>query len=333
VPGGSSGGSAAAVAAGLVPFSLGTDTGGSVRQPAAFCGAYGLKPTYGAISRFGLVAYASSLETVGVISKKVDIIRLVFSLLKGIDDNDHSSADYPPPIATGKKGKITIAIPTECAEHGLAPEVKKTLEQTKDMLVSLGYEIVSCSLPTLEFVVPSYYTIATAEASANLARFDGVRYGRRSPLSDNPEKLTILSRNEGLGDEVKLRILLGTFVLRSGYQDQYYLKAQRIRTAIRNDLSAAFGGAQAILMPVFPTLPFGFGDAGMSQLEQKKADIFTCTANLAGVPAISFPAGFESGLPVGMQLIAPPFAEELLFDIVEKFERVFPAPDAPVRLA
>jgi aspartyl-tRNA(Asn)/glutamyl-tRNA(Gln) amidotransferase subunit A len=327
VPGGSSGGSAAAVAAGFVPFALGSDTGGSVRQPASFCGVYGLKPTYGSVSRYGLVAYASSLEVIGAIAPKVDILRLVFETMKGVDPMDHSTVEHVPPALP--KGPVTIALPRECVEHGLSPEVKKTLDNTKKTLEKLGCRIVECTLPTLEYVVPAYYTIATAEASANLARFDGVRYGTRARGAENPEELVVRSRSGGFGNEVKLRILLGTFVLRSGYQDQYYLRAQKIRTAIRDDLARVYESAHLVLMPVFPTPPFGFGASGLSPFEQKKADIFTCTANLAGLPALSFPAGTEGGLPIGMQLMAPPFAEELLFSVTERFESECPGPSVP----
>jgi aspartyl-tRNA(Asn)/glutamyl-tRNA(Gln) amidotransferase subunit A len=327
VPGGSSGGTAAAVAAGFVPFGLGTDTGGSIRQPAVFCGVYGLKPTYGAVSRYGLVAYASSLEVIGVISRKVSVLDLVFSLMKGTDPMDHSTVEQVPPEKP--RGTIKIAVPRECEVHGLSAEVKKTLAQTKKIFAKLGYEIVDCSIPTLEYVVPAYYTIATAEASANLARYTGIRYGTRAIGMENPEELVTRSRNEGFGDEVKLRILLGTFVLRSGFQDQYYTKAQKIRTAIRNDLARVYKDASLVLMPVFPTPAFKFGDGGLDSFEQKKADIFTCTANLAGFPALSFPAGVESGLPIGMQLMAEPFREDILFDAAKRFEEVFPAPEIP----
>ncbi len=330
VPGGSSGGTAAAVAAGFVPFGLGTDTGGSVRQPAAFCGVYGLKPTYGAVSRYGLVAYASSLEVIGVMSRSVSTIETVFSIMKGIDPMDHTTLEGAQPKKPS--GTIRIAVPRECEEHGLSAEVGKTLAETKRTLAKLGYEIVDCSIPSLEYVVPAYYTIATAEASANLARYTGIRYGTRAIGAENPDDLVTRSRNEGFGDEVKLRILLGTFVLRSGFQDQYYTKAQKVRTAIRNDMAKIYEHANLVLMPVFPTPAFAFGDSGLDSFEQKKADIFTCTANLAGLPALSFPAGIEAGLPIGMQLMAEPFAEKLLFDVIARFEKEFPAPEIPVKI-
>jgi aspartyl-tRNA(Asn)/glutamyl-tRNA(Gln) amidotransferase subunit A len=327
VPGGSSGGSAAAVAAGLAGFGLGSDTGGSVRQPASFCGIYGLKPTWGAVSRFGLVAYASSLEVIGVMAKTVDMTEQVFSLMRGQDPRDHSSLPWQPP--TVKDGTLKIGVPRECSDVPMHPDVKKTLDSTRRVLTGLGHAVVDVSFPTLDHVVSSYYVIATAEASANLARFDGVRYGRRAARADNPEAMMTASRTEGLGNEVKLRILLGTYVLRSGFQDEYYLRAQKIRTAIRNDFQKAFGGVDLVLMPVYPVPPFERGSAESDPFSQKLADIFTCAANLAGLPALSFPAGLESGLPIGMQFLAPAFSEGLLFDACRQLEKAFPSPDAP----
>jgi aspartyl-tRNA(Asn)/glutamyl-tRNA(Gln) amidotransferase subunit A len=327
VPGGSSGGSAAAVAAGMVPFALGSDTGGSVRQPASFCGVYGLKPTYGSVSRYGLVAYASSLEVIGVAAKTVAMTETVFAAMRGQDPRDHSSLPYAP--CPARPGALRIGIPRQCAEVQMHPEVRKTLERTQGELSRLGHGVQEVSLPMLEHVVSCYYIIATAEASANLARFDGVRYGHRAARADNPEQMMLLSRNEGFGDEVKLRILLGTYVLRSGFQDQYYIKAQKVRTAIRNDFSAVFGEVDLVLMPVYPVPAFERGSADADPFSQKLADVFTCTANLAGLPALSFPAAVESGLPIGMQFIAPAFGEPVLFEACKAFERVFPSPDPP----
>jgi aspartyl-tRNA(Asn)/glutamyl-tRNA(Gln) amidotransferase subunit A len=320
VPGGSSGGSAAAVAAGIVPFALGTDTGGSVRQPASFCGLYGLKPTYGAVSRYGLVAYASSLETVGIVSKTVATLEQVFATARGRDPRDHSSLAWAP--VPEKKGRLRIGVPRECVRINLHSDVKRTFE-------GLGHSVEEVPFPSLDYVVSSYYVIATAEASANLARFDGVRYGSRAAGAENPEALMTATRNEGFGDEVKLRILLGTYVLRSGFQDEYYLRAQRIRTAIRNDFERAFGEVDLILMPVYPVPPFARGSAEADPFTQKLADIFTCSANLAGLPALSFPAAVEGGLPIGMQFLAPAFAEERLFAACRELEAVFPSPDPP----
>jgi aspartyl-tRNA(Asn)/glutamyl-tRNA(Gln) amidotransferase subunit A len=327
VPGGSSGGTAAAVAGGIVPFGLGSDTGGSVRQPASFCGVYGLKPTWGAVSRFGLVAYASSLEVIGVIAKTVDMADRAFAAMRGEDPRDHSSIPWSPaPVRTGTH---RIGVPRECADVPMHMDVAKAFERTRVQLEKLGHEVKPVSLPTLDHVVSAYYVIATAEASANLARFDGVRYGERATGTDNPEELMTASRTQGFGDEVKLRILLGTYVLRSGFQDEYYLRAQRIRTAIRNDFQKVFSDVDLILMPVYPVPPFVRGSAEADPFTQKLADVFTCAANLAGLPAMSFPAGLEAGLPIGMQFLAPPLAEDLLFAACRELEKISPSPDAP----
>jgi len=331
VPGGSSGGSAAAVAAGLVPFALGSDTGGSVRQPAAFCGVYGLKPTYGAVSRFGLVAYASSLEVIGVISRRIDTIRNVFQAMRGQDPRDHSSVAYQQ-AAELKGRRLTVGVPA-LGSISLEEEVRGAWEKTREGLKQLGVVLKAIELPSLEYLVSAYYVIACAEASANLARFDGIRYGSRAVgFTGNPEQLVRLSRSRGLGDEVKLRILLGTYVLRSGFQDQYYLRAQRIRTAIRREFVEAFSGVDLILMPVYPCAPFRCGSEGLDPFAQKLSDIFTCSANMAGLPAVSFPAALENGLPIGMQFLGPPFAEERLLRACERFAEVIPVPDCPLAL-
>lgn len=324
VSGGSSGGSAAAVAAGIVPFALGTDTGGSVRQPAAFCGVYGLKPTYGTVSRFGLTAYASSLEVIGVTSRTVDLAEKVFEIMKGEDANDQTSLEHTP---GPKKPVKTIGLLKGLKE--LSPEVQASYEKTIATFKGLGYAFQEIDLYTLDYVVPAYYTIATAEASANLARFNGIRYGLRPAYSENPEELIRKSRTEGFGDEVKIRIMLGTYVLRSGFQDQYYIRAQKIRTAIQRDFNRAFEHCDLILMPTFPTQAFGRGDKGMTPFQQKLADKFTCSANLAGIPALSFPSSVENGLPVGMQFLAPSFEEGRLFEAAKAYEKQFPAPKAP----
>jgi len=320
VPGGSSGGSAAAVAAGLVPFALGSDTGGSIRQPAAFCGVYGLKPTYGVVSRYGLVAYASSLEGIGVVAESTCIARLVFETMRGLDPLDHSSVEHQPsgespsPLRVGVLGGLS-----ELSDgvEGVYREAIKTLRE-------LGMTVSEIELKTLDYVVPAYYTIATAEASANLARFNGIRYGHRPVHAENPEQLVQSARDEGFGEEVKLRILLGTYVLRSGFQDQYYVRAQRVRTAIRNELAAAFAGVDVLLMPVFPTAAFKRGEEGLTPFQQKLADKFTATANLAGVPGLAFPAGAVDGLPIGLQFLAPAFEEERLFRAAERFAEAVP---------
>ncbi|MDR0399427.1 MAG: aspartyl/glutamyl-tRNA amidotransferase subunit A [Treponema sp.] len=360
VPGGSSGGSAAAVAAGLVPFALGSDTGGSVRQPAAFCGVLGLKPSYGAVSRFGLVAYASSLEGIGVLADSVSRCRDVFALIRGADPLDQTSRDAPagaPPLSNPPKARTIGVLSPEAVARAVAeaagageggaleaaaqaaelePELRRAFEAAKAGFAELGYRLREMELPSLKYGVPAYYTIATAEASANLARFDGVRYGVRPEWAENPDDLIDKAREAGFGPEVKLRILLGTFVLRSGFQDRYYLRAQRIRAAIRRDFEALLGDGEyrdgiappcdAILLPVFPTRAFGRGAASLSPFAQKAADLYTCCANLAGLPALSFPVGVEGGLPVGVQLMGRAFAEGTLLDIVEDWERKHPVP-------
>ncbi len=350
VAGGSSGGSAAAVAAGLVPFALGSDTGGSVRQPAAFCGVPGLKPTYGAVSRFGLVAYASSLETIGVLGDSARRIRSVFAVIRHPDPLDQTTlpcpADAPPlELREGKNPprKIGVLSPEAVARAVAAletdreasraallePEVEKVFRETQERLRARGHTLVDVELPSLKYGVPAYYTIATAEASANLARFDGIRYGARPDYAENPDELIDKARSAGLGAEVKLRILLGTFVLRSGFQDRYYLRAQRIRAGIRRDFDRVLvgpGACDAILMPVYPTRAFGRGEGGLSPFAQKAADLYTCGANLAGLPALAFPAGLEGGLPVGVQVVGRAFAEGPLLDLAEDFETAYPLP-------
>jgi aspartyl-tRNA(Asn)/glutamyl-tRNA(Gln) amidotransferase subunit A len=319
----------------MVPFALGSDTGGSVRQPAAFCGVYGLKPTYGAVSRFGLVAYASSLETIGVIAGTVSRTREVFTCMRGQDPLDHSSLDYRP--AAARQGRISVGIPglapgegREQGPHSLHPDVASSLEKTREALKTLDFTVREIELPSLNLVVSSYYVIAMAEASANLARFDGVRYGRRAPDAETPEELVRFSRSRGLGEEVKLRILLGTYVLRSGFQDRYYLRAQKIRNALRRDFRHAFEKVDLILLPTYPWPAFKKGGQALDPFAQKLADVYTCSANLAGLPAMSFPASLENGLPVGMQFMAPAFAEELLFSSCARFEQYFPAPECPL---
>jgi aspartyl-tRNA(Asn)/glutamyl-tRNA(Gln) amidotransferase subunit A len=355
VAGGSSGGSAAAVAAGIVPFALGTDTGGSVRQPAAFCGVLGLKPTYGAVSRFGLVAYASSLETIGVVSDTTARCRGVFAAIRGKDPMDQTSQDAPvsaPPLEVHKTTPKTIgvlsaetiakavaaapggesALEVAAQAATLEDEVRRGFDLAKSRLAALGHTLVEVEIPSLKYGVPAYYTIATAEASANLARFDSIRYGRRPDWAENPDDLIDKARDAGFGGEVKLRILLGTFVLRSGFQDRYYLRAQRIRAGIRQNFEALLGKPEsagrydAILMPVFPTRAFGRGETALSPFAQKAADLYTCCANLAGLPALAFPVSVEGGLPVGVQLLGRAFAEGTLLDIVETYEQAHPFP-------
>jgi aspartyl-tRNA(Asn)/glutamyl-tRNA(Gln) amidotransferase subunit A len=353
VAGGSSGGSAAAVAAGLVPYALGSDTGGSIRQPASFCGVVGLKPTWGAVSRYGLVAYASSLDTVGVIADSVTRTRAVFNRIKGADPLDQTSRaaprDLPPagnligvlsPDAVARA--IAADFPDEVAKAAVLEDaVENSFTLARENLKKLGYSLVEVEIESLKYGVPAYYTIATAEASANLARFDGIRYGKRPEWAENPDELVDKSRDTGFGSEVKLRILLGTFVLRSGFQDRFYLRAQRIRAGIRRGFEKYLGSFRedapvsgencaAILMPVFPTRAFTReGGNALSPFAQKAADLYTCCANLAGLPALAFPVSVEGGLPVGAQLLGRPFGEETLFSIAEKYEAAYPFPRPP----
>jgi len=324
VAGGSSGGSAAAVAQQLVPVALGSDTGGSIRQPAAFCGVYGLKPTYGTVSRYGLVAYASSLEVIGVAAADLADLTGTYRAMRGADAMDHSSLAVPPDatqtVDPGTVGTIGVL----SGDLGLDPTVERNYRATVEALGEVGFRTVPVELSTLEYVVPAYYTIAAAEASANLARYNGVRYGYRPIFSENPEELMRTARTEAFGDEVKLRIVLGTYVLRSGFQDQYYTRAQKIRTLIRQELDRVFQGVDAMVLPVFPTQAFHHGDSGMDPFQQKVADRFTSTANLASVPALTVPTGLENGLPVGMQLMGPVFSEERLFAIAGRLASVMP---------
>ena len=321
VAGGSSGGSAAAVATGLVPFALGTDTGGSIRQPAAFCGVYGLKPTYGVVSRYGAVAYASSLDVIGALSRDINMLETLFDLIKGKDERDQTSIEY-----TDGKNPQKPVFGYLGGDLGLADSVKQAYDNCINVLKSKGYEAKEISIPALEYVIPAYYVIATAEASANLAKFNGIRYGYRSPGAESPLDLMKKSRSKGFGEEVKLRVLLGTYVLRSGFQDKYYIKAQKIRTKIINDFNAIFGNIDLIVMPAFPTPAFRHGNADLSPYQQRVADKFSATANLAGIPALSFPAGIYENLPVGLQFFGPHYSEKLLFRAAGIIAEEIPVP-------
>lgn len=324
VPGGSSGGSAVAVAAGMVPLAVGTDTGGSIRQPAMFCGVYGYKPTYGLLSRYGLTAYASSLEVPGFLSRRVDWLEKAFEVCAGPDPYDQTSNQGGPVPANEVKTLAVLKV-----SSGLSPAVERTYREHQKAWMDLGLRLVEVEIPALEYAVPVYYTIATAEASANLARFNGIRYGVRPDFAENPTELVRKARTRGFGLEVKRRILLGTYVLRSGFQDQYYHRAQRIRTLIRRDFEAVFFQAQALLLPVYPTQAFPRGEGGLSHFQQKLADKFTVGANLTGYPAIAIPAGIVDGLPVGFQLMAPPFQDRSLLAMARLWERNFPTPFPP----
>ncbi|MFC1997676.1 Asp-tRNA(Asn)/Glu-tRNA(Gln) amidotransferase subunit GatA [Chloroflexota bacterium] len=326
VPGGSSGGSAAVVAARMAPLALGTDTGGSVRQPASFCGVTGLKPTYGRVSRYGLIAYGSSLDVVGALGRSVEDVAAVFNLIAGHDPKDATSAQYPTPeIQLDKHAtlkNLRVGVPAEYFESGIQPEVESVVHEAVTHLETLGAEIQEIHLPHTKYAVPVYYLIAPAEASANLARFDGVRYGPRAE-ADTMWDVFRKTRGEKFGREVKRRIMLGTYALSAGYYDAYYGKAQKVRTLIRRDFEAAFEKVDLLAAPVAPTTAFKIGGHSGNPLSMYLEDIFTLPANLAGVPGLAFPVGFDSeGLPIGMQLMGPHFQENLLLMAAHAYQQV-----------
>ena len=325
VPGGSSGGSAAAVAADEAIWALGSDTGGSIRQPASFCAVVGLKPTYGRVSRFGLIAFASSLDQIGPITKDVEDAAILTQIISGYDANDSTSVnqdvpDYVKSLTNDIKG-LKIGIPKEYFVEGLDPEVKSIIEEAINKLRTLGASVSQVSLPHTEYAVPVYYIIATAEASSNLARFDGVQYGYRAK-SDNLIGMYKQTRAEGFGDEAKRRIILGTFALSHGYYDAYYLRALKVRTLIKQDFDQVFSDFDCIVAPTSPTAAFKIGERTSDPLKMYLSDIYTISVNLAGIPAISVPCGFtKKGLPVGLQIMARAFNEELLFRAAHTFEQ------------
>ena len=329
IPGGSSGGSAAAVAADETIASLGTDTGGSIRQPAALCGVVGLKPTYGRISRYGLVAFASSLDQVGPFTKNVSDSATLLGVLSGLDPRDSTSVPRPVPnyskALDGNIRGLKLGLPKEYTIGGLDPEVKSAIDAAVKTFRDLGAEIVEISLPHTDYAVATYYIIATAEASANLARFDGVRYGARVDGSDF-WGLYGNTRGAGFGAEVKRRVILGTYVLSSGYYDAYYLRAQKVRTLIRKDFLDAFEKVDAIVTPTTPTAAFKIGAKSDDPLQMYLSDIFTISCNLAGIPGISVPCGFTQNpkLPIGLQLLGKPFGEEMLLRIAHAYEQSHP---------
>jgi aspartyl-tRNA(Asn)/glutamyl-tRNA(Gln) amidotransferase subunit A len=317
VPGGSSGGSAAAVAAGLCDASLGTDTGGSIRQPAALCGVYGLKPTYGRVSRYGLTAFASSFDSIGPFTNNVEDAALILNVISGNDESDSTSSkievpDYLKNISA-KKSNLKIGFSPEYFGEGLSPEIKSVSEKLLAKLKSDGFEIEEIRLPHTQYTIAAYYILTTAEASSNLARYDGARYGYRSKNSESLLEMYKSSRSEGFGDEVKRRIMLGTYVLSAGYYDAYYKKAQKVRRLIKQDFDSAFKNVDIILTPTTPSTAFKIGEKSDDPLEMYLSDIYTTSANLAGIPGISIPAGKSSeGLPIGVQLLADQFNEEKL---------------------
>ncbi len=329
VPGGSSGGSAAAVAARIVPAALGSDTGGSVRQPAALCGVVGVKPTYGRVSRYGLVAFGSSLDQIGTFTLNARDAAAVLSAIAGRDERDATTADVAVPdyaaALTGDVRGARLGVPRALFGEGLDGDVRASVEAAVEVYRDLGAEIVDVELPHAKYAIAVYYIIATAEASSNLARYDGVRYGVRAEESSELRAMYRRTREQGFGAEVKRRIMLGTYVLSSGYYDAYYLKAQRVRALIEEDFARAFAACDAIVTPTTPTTAFRLGEKTDDPLAMYLNDIYTVTANLAGVPAVSVPCGLSAeGLPVGMQLVGPHWSEAALLRLADAYERAAP---------
>ena len=325
VPGGSSGGSAAAVAAREAVYTLGSDTGGSIRQPASFCGVVGMKPTYGSVSRYGLVAFASSLDQIGPITSTVLDNALVLNAIVGHDKRDATSVkrvynDFTADIKNGVKG-MKIGVPEEFFGEGISDDVRKAVLAATDTYRALGAELVSVSMPSIDYALSAYYVISSAEASSNLARFDGVRYGYRCDDYSNIDELYRKSRSEGFGSEVKKRIMLGTFALSSGYYDAYYKKALQVRSLVRKDFDEAFGKCDFIISPVAPTVAYKIGEKTGDSLQMYMGDAYSVPVNIAGIPALTLPCGIgEGGMPVGMQLIGPAFSEGLLYRAGFAFE-------------
>jgi aspartyl-tRNA(Asn)/glutamyl-tRNA(Gln) amidotransferase subunit A len=326
VPGGSSGGSAAAVAAGLTPAATATDTGGSIRQPAALCGITGLKPTYGRVSRYGMIAFASSLDQGGTLTRSAEDAALLLGAMAGFDPRDSTSVDVPVPDYAATLGDdlagLRIGLPREYFGDGVDAGVGAAVDAALAELRALGAETVEISLPNSHLAVPTYYVIAPAECSANLARFDGVRYGHRCDAPRDLEDLYKRSRSEGFGPEVKRRIMIGTYALSAGYYDAYYLKAQRVRRLIGDDFRRAFEQVDVIAGPTAPTTAFRLGERVDDPITMYLSDIFTIAANLAGLPGVSLPAGFADGLPVGLQLIGDHFAEARLLNVGHRLQQV-----------
>jgi aspartyl-tRNA(Asn)/glutamyl-tRNA(Gln) amidotransferase subunit A len=326
VPGGSSGGSSAAVAARLLVCATGTDTGGSIRQPAAHCGITGLKPTYGRVSRFGMIAYASSLDQGGPMARSAEDAAILLQAMAGFDAKDSTSVDLPVPDYLAGLGQnikgLKIGLPKEFFGEGLNAGVASVIEQAVEEFKKLGAEVKDVSIPNLKLAIPAYYVIAPAECSANLSRFDGVRFGHRCENPQNLADLYTRSRGQGFGKEVKRRILMGTYALSAGYYDAYYLKAQEIRRLISEDFKKALSEVDVIMGPVAPTTAFGIGEKIGNPIEMYLSDIYTIAINLAGLPAMSVPIGFSEGKPVGLQIIGDYFAEDSLLNIAHQYQLV-----------
>ena len=334
VPGGSGGGSAAAVAAGLAPWALGSDTGGSIKQPAALCGNVGLRPTYGTVSRYGVVAFASSLDQVGPVARNVRDCALLYSIISGRDENDSTTVEVPPvelPDTEDLKG-LRIGVPKELNEaEGIEPAVRERVQEAIELAESLGASVEECSLPrSVDYGLACYYLIAPAEASSNLARYDGVRYGLRSPGADF-RSMVMASRQDGLGDEPKRRIMLGTYALSSGYYDAYYGKAQQVRTVIKREHDEAFERFDVLVSPTSPTVAFPLGAKADNPLAMYLSDLLTIPSCMAGLPGLSLPCGLADGLPVGLQLVGPQFSENMLFRTARALERALEFDSVPTR--
>jgi aspartyl-tRNA(Asn)/glutamyl-tRNA(Gln) amidotransferase subunit A len=326
-PGGSSGGSAAAVAARCVPVALGSDTGGSIRQPGSFCGVVGLKPTYGRVSRYGLLAFASSLDQIGPLARTVGDAALTLSVIAGADECDATSSQRPVPdftaSLTGDVRGVRVGVPRAFVSEGVDEGVRRAFDASLETLRGAGAALVDIELPYAKYAIPVYYLVATAEASSNLARYDGVRYGHRETDGKDLKEMYSRTRDEGFGPEVKRRIMLGTYVLSAGYYDAFYLKAQQVRTLLRRDYEQAFEKADVVAMPVSPTPAFRLGEKTADPLQMYLTDIFTVSANLAGLPGISVPCGFAGDrLPVGLQLTARMFDEETLLRVADAYEKM-----------
>lgn len=320
VPGGSSGGSAAAVSGDMCVYALGSDTGGSIRQPAAFCGAVGLKPTYGAVSRFGLVAFASSLDQIGPITKTVEDAKIVFEAIKGRDELDSTSVEFKNMEDSFSPAKFKVGIPKEYFIKGMEPETKKVIDSAIKRFEELGVKIEEISLPHTQYAVPVYYLICTSEASANLARYDGIKYGLSKSSGSNLLDVYTQTREAGFGREVKRRIMLGTYSLSSGYYDAYYLKAQKVRTLIKQDFEKAFEKVDAIFSPVSPHTAFKIGEKISDPLSMYLEDIYTVSLNLAGLPGLSLPVGNANNMPVGLQVIGNYFCENKILALGQLYE-------------
>lgn len=323
VPGGSSGGSAVAVASGLASFALGSDTGGSIRQPAAFCGVVGLKPTYGAVSRFGLIAMASSLDQIGTFTKNVEDAMTVFTFISGQDALDSTSADYLFSRTEVNFSKLRFGLPQEYFIKGMDERIKEKMREVVNSVIKLGGTIKEISLPEINYALPVYYIIMPAEVSSNMSRYDGLRYGFSASEREEMIESYFANRGEGLGIEVKRRIILGTFTLSAGYKEAYYKKASKIRKLIKNDFRKVFKEVDLILGPTCPTLPFKRGEKINDPLAMYLSDIFTVTANLAGLPAMSLPCGQIDSLPVGIQIIGRPFEENKILGVGQVLEKIW----------